>query len=155
MTALQLPPRPSGYKTIAVLGVAWNSVCLMILLPIAIYGSITNPEKIPILKLLDLFWYTIIVPVAVALLFGSIGLLQNKIWARTVCLAGLTIDILFGASTDAIRAIVSVMNWGNDTALTLAVLPISILTYVLEGAILLYIKQKRVKFYIMGKLNAK
>lgn len=140
--------RPKGYKAIALLGIMWNSMSLAILYPLYIYVEYTNPEKIPILRFMLIFSCFISIPLTSALLAGAIGLLLKQYWARSLCLWALSAELIFGVCYQIVDTAIRISNWDDSTIYMLMTIPLYILLWITEAAVILYLKSDGVKNYL-------
>ena len=148
MNELVKVARPKGFKSLALAGIFFNTFSLAILYPVLIYFGYKNPEEIAILRTMSLLALYISLPLTSILLVGSIGLLFKQYWSRLLCLWTLTTGIIFGVCEIVVYTLVRVANWDENTIIELALLPIYILNYIVNGVIIFYLSRKKVEQYL-------
>lgn len=148
MSEINTGARPKGFKTVALLGVFANTLALAVMFPVALYFEYTQPEQIPILRIISWLSWIVYLPLTGILLIGSIGLLCKQNWSRSLCMWALTVDLIFGICQDTIETFIRIANWNSSTIYDLAFMPIALLFYVAEGAVLVYLNNKSVKWYL-------
>lgn len=148
MSGINSGIRPKGFKTVALLGVFANTLALAVMYPVALYFEYTQPEQIPILRIISWLSWIVYLPLTGILLVGSIGLLCKQNWSRSLCLWALTVDLIFGICEVAIDTSIRIANWSSDTIYDLAIIPILLLFYIAEGAVLFYLNNKSIKLYL-------
>jgi len=148
MSGTSTGARPKGFKTVALLGVFANALALTVMYPISLWVLYTQPEQIPILRIIFWLSYLVYLPVTAILLIGSIGLLCKQNWSRSLCLWALTVDLIFGICQVAVDIMIRIANWNNETVYNLVFIPVYLLFFIAEGTVLVYLKNKSVKLYL-------
>jgi len=139
--------KPKGFKSIALIGISWNSVQLAILYPLAIIAQYGYPENIPALRTLSTYSFFVNVPLTCILLVGSIGLFYKRSWSRGLCLWALSTELLFGICYELIDIYLRIDDSSNNTVQNVALIAVDIIYFVAQGAVIVFLYSKGVKDY--------
>lgn len=156
MTSGTTRARPNGFRAVALLGIFYNSLLLLLLYPLSIYTEFYEPERIPILGFMFRVSLLISIPLTCVLLAGSIGLIYKKSWSRTLCIWAMSAELLFGVCYMIIDTLVRLGSWDDETIFSLMILPLYFFTWVFQVLVLLFLNSTGVKLYLGnygGSLN--